>query len=106
MPGFGIARAGTTLVGQSIGAGARDWALRVGNRVILLAALYMGGIGVLIALGGPWVLPFFAGSHHAQAAAPGALGLQLLWPAAGYQFFHAPKLRTRLCPRGPRACRG
>src|SRR6266481_1106388 len=47
MPGFGIASAGTTLVGQSIGAGARDWALRVGNRVIGLAALYMGGIGVL-----------------------------------------------------------
>ena len=45
MPGFGIASAGTTLVGQSIGAGARDWALRVGNRTILLAALYMGGIG-------------------------------------------------------------
>src|SRR5205823_7658552 len=33
MPGFGIASAGTTLVGQSIGAGARGWALRVGNRV-------------------------------------------------------------------------
>src|SRR5437016_5157536 len=54
MPGFGIASAGTTLVGQSIGARSRDWALQVGDRVILLAALYMGAIGVLIALGG-WV---------------------------------------------------
>src|SRR2546423_1238055 len=61
-PRFGIASAGPTLVGQSIRARARGWALRVGNRVILLAALYMGGIGVLIALGGPWVLPFFTGS--------------------------------------------
>ncbi|TLZ49238.1 MAG: MATE family efflux transporter [Gammaproteobacteria bacterium] len=52
MPGFGIASAGTTLVGQSIGARSRDWALQVGDRVILLAALYMGAIGVLIALGG------------------------------------------------------
>ena len=42
MPGFGIASAGTTLVGQSIGAGALDWAQRVGNRVILLAALLHG----------------------------------------------------------------
>ena len=30
MPGYGIATAGTTLVGRSIGAGARDWAVRVG----------------------------------------------------------------------------
>src|SRR5207302_1027882 len=68
MPGFGIASAGTTLVGQSIGARSRDWALQVGDRVILLAALYMGAIGVLIALGGPWVLPFFIGSHDSESA--------------------------------------
>src|SRR6266850_2657032 len=100
MPGFGIASAGTTLVGQSIGAGARDWALRVGNRVILLAALYMGGIGVLIALGGPWVLPFFAGSHDAEAATAVALGMQLLWLAAGYQFFDGLNLGSSMCLRG------
>ena len=38
LPGVGIALAGTTLVGQSIGAGDRDWAMRVGTRVIALAA--------------------------------------------------------------------
>src|SRR6476646_6489231 len=74
MPGFGIASAGTTLVGQSIGAGARGWAMRVGNRTILLAALYMGGIGVVIALAGPWLLPFFTGAHDADAVAAVALG--------------------------------
>jgi MATE family multidrug resistance protein len=100
MPGFGIASAGTTLVGQSIGAGARDWALRVGNRVILLAALYMGGIGVLIALGGPWVLPFFTGAHDAEAAAAVALGVRLLWLAAGYQFFDGLNLGSNMCLRG------
>ncbi len=100
MPGFGIASAGTTLVGQSIGAGARDWALRVGNRVIGLAALYMGGIGVLIALGGPWVLPFFVGSHDAEAATAVALGMQLLWLAAGYQFFDGLNLGSSMCLRG------
>jgi multidrug resistance protein, MATE family len=100
MPGFGIASAGTTLVGQSIGAGARDWALRVGTRVILLAALYMGGIGVLIALGGRWVLPFFTGAHDADAAAAAALGTRLLWLAAGYQFFDGLNLGSSLCLRG------
>ena len=100
MPGFGIASAGTTLVGQSIGARARGWAQRVGNRVILLAALYMGGIGVLIALGGPWVLPFFAGSHDAEAATAVALGMQLLWLAAGYQFFDGLNMGSSMCLRG------
>ena len=100
MPGFGIASAGTTLVGHSIGAGARDWAFTVGNRVILLAALYMGGIGVLIALGGPWVLPFFVGAHDRDSAAAVALGIQLLWLAAAYQFFDGLNLGSSLCLRG------
>jgi MATE family multidrug resistance protein len=100
MPGFGIASAGTTLVGQSIGAGAHGWALRVGSRVILLAALYMGGIGVLIALIGPWLLPFFAGAHDADSAAAVALGVRLLWFAAGYQFFDGLNLGSSMCLRG------
>ncbi len=100
MPGYGIACAGTTLVGQSIGAGARDWALTVGNRVILMAALYMGAIGLLIALGGPWLLPFFAGAHDADSATAVALGLRLLWLAAGYQFFDGLNLGSSLCLRG------
>ena len=100
MPGFGIASAGTTLVGQSIGGGARDWAQRVGNRVILLAALYMGGIGVLIALAGPWVLPFFTGAHDVDATVAAALGARLLWLAAGYQFFDGLNLGSSMCLRG------
>src|SRR5579863_991056 len=100
MPGFGIASAGTTLVGQSIGAGAREWAQRVGNRVILLAALYMGGIGLLIALCGRWVLPFFTGAHDAEAAAAVAIGTRLLWLAAGYQFFDGLNLGSSMCLRG------
>jgi MATE family multidrug resistance protein len=100
MPGFGIASAGTTFVGQSIGAGARDWALRVGNRVILLAALYMGAIGVLIALGGPWVLPFFTGAHDRESAAAVATGSRLLWLAAGYQFFDGLNMGSSMCLRG------
>jgi MATE family multidrug resistance protein len=100
MPGYGISSAGTTLVGQSIGAGDRDWAMRVGSRVILLTALFMGGIGLLLAVSGPWVLPLFTGSHDADAAAAVSLGMQLLWFAAAYQFFDGLNMGSGMCLRG------
>jgi len=100
MPGYGIAQAGTTLVGQSIGAGDRDWAMRVGTRSILMAALYMGGIGVLLALSGPWVLPLFAGAHDADAGIAVTLGARILWFAAGYQLFDGLNLGSASCLRG------
>ncbi|MEJ0007191.1 MAG: MATE family efflux transporter [Steroidobacteraceae bacterium] len=53
MPGVGVAQAGTTLVGQSIGAGDRPGPMRVGTYVVLMAAILMGGIGVVLALVGP-----------------------------------------------------
>ena len=68
MPAVGIAMAGTTLVGQAIGAHRKDWALKVGNGIILIAVLYMGVIGVLLAALGPWVLPFFTNAADPQAA--------------------------------------
>ena len=46
LPGVGIALAGTTLVGQSIGAGDRDWARQLGNAVIRLTVVFMGDVGV------------------------------------------------------------
>ncbi|HEX2791018.1 MAG TPA: MATE family efflux transporter [Steroidobacteraceae bacterium] len=100
LPGFGIALAGTTLVGQSIGAGDTQWARRVGTRVILLAAAYMGGTGVLLALAGPAILPLFTGAHDADAPATVALGTQLLWVAAGYHFFDGVNLGSVMCLRG------
>jgi multidrug resistance protein, MATE family len=100
LPGFGIASAATTLVGQSIGAGARDWAFTVGNRTILLAACYMGGIGVVIALTGPWLLPFFTGAHDADSLAAVALGMRLLWLAAAFQFFDGLNMGSSMCLRG------
>jgi MATE family multidrug resistance protein len=100
LPGYGIALAGTTLVGQCIGAGSPGWASRVGSRVILLAAVYMGGIGVLLALAGPELLPLFTGAHDADAPATVALGTQLLWIAAGYHLFDGVNLGSALCLRG------
>ncbi|MDE2449184.1 MAG: MATE family efflux transporter [Gammaproteobacteria bacterium] len=100
MPGIGIATAATTLVGQSIGAGDRQWAMRLGTRVILLAALVMGGIGLALAVAGPWLLPLFAGAHDRGAAAAADLGVQLLWLAAAYQFFDGLNLGSSMCLRG------
>jgi MATE family multidrug resistance protein len=100
MPGYGIAQAGTTLVGQSIGAGDRAWAMRVGTRVILLGACYMGAIGVVLALAGPWVLPFFTDGRDPSAAAAAILAANLLWLAAAFQFFDGLNLGSSLCLRG------
>lgn len=100
MGGYGIALAGTTLVGQSIGAGDRGWAMRVGTRVILLSGIYMGGIGVVLALAGPWVLPFFTESADADAVRAVALGTQLLWLAAPYQFFDGLNIASTMTLRG------
>jgi MATE family multidrug resistance protein len=99
-PGFGIALAGTTLVGQSIGAGDRGWAERIGTQSILMAAAYMGAIGALLALAGPWVLPFFASAQDPASPATVALGVQILWLAAAYQLFDGLNLGSSQCLRG------
>ena len=52
MPAVGIAMAGTTLVGQAIGAKTPEWAFKVGNGIIALAVTYMGLIGVIVAAAG------------------------------------------------------
>jgi MATE family multidrug resistance protein len=87
MPTIGVATAGTTLVGQAIGAGQRDWAARLGNVVIALCATMMFSIALLLLLGGRVVLPAFLGSGDAAATEAVATGLLLLWPAAAYQLF-------------------
>lgn len=99
MPSIGIATAGTTLVGQSIGAGSRDWAARVGNVVIATCAGLMLTIGLLLLAGGRWVLPAFFGSGDAAAPATIALALTLLWPAAAYQMFDGLYFGSSFCLR-------
>ena len=99
LPGYGIAMAGTTLVGQAIGAGQRDWAWRVGNGIILLVVVLMGVIGIALALAGPWVMPWFAGTD-AGAGVIAAQGCVLLWIAAGYQLFDGLSIASSSCLRG------
>jgi MATE family multidrug resistance protein len=100
MPGIGLALAGTTLVGQAIGAGDRGWGERLGNRVIAIVACYMGGIGILIALVGDWIVPLFVNAADTHAAEVITLCSSLLWLAAAYQFFDGVNLASAFCLRG------
>jgi MATE family multidrug resistance protein len=100
MPGIGLALAGTTLVGQAIGAGDHDWAERLGDRVIAIVACYMGGIGIVIALVGDWLVPLFVNPADARAAEVIALCSSLLWLAAAYQFFDGVNFASAFCLRG------
>ncbi|HYM36564.1 MAG TPA: MATE family efflux transporter [Steroidobacteraceae bacterium] len=100
MPAVGIALAGTTLVGQSIGAGDRDWAYRVGNAIVILATGYMACIGLLLGLTGPWLLPLFVNSQDPQAAQVIALGVSVIWIGGAYQFFDGLNIASGCCLRG------
>jgi len=100
MPGYGLASSGTTLVGQSIGAGDRSWAMRVGSRVILMTAVFMCGVGILLAAIAPLLLPTFTDSNDLDAQAAVALGGTLLWLAAIYQFFDGLNMASGMCLRG------
>ncbi|MDE2344056.1 MAG: MATE family efflux transporter, partial [Betaproteobacteria bacterium] len=100
LPAIGIALAGTTLVGQSIGAGDKAWAARCAQVILRMAVIYMGVLGVGLALTGSWVVPVFMSGAAADAPAVTALCLKLLWIAAGYQIFDALNLGSAFCLRG------
>jgi MATE family, multidrug efflux pump len=99
-PGYGIASAGTTLVGQSIGAGDRRWGMLLGTRIILMTACFMGAIGVALAAAGTQLLPLFIDPTDADALATIALGHKILWMAAIYQFFDGLNMGSGMSLRG------
>lgn len=100
MPAVGIAMAGTTLVGQAIGARTMNWAANIGNRIIVITVAYMGLSGLLLAAAGPWLVPLFTNRSNPQAAAVAVRGATLLWIAAGYQLFDGLSLGSGACLRG------
>lgn len=100
MPMVGMGLVGTTLVGQSIGAGDKDWARVCGNAVIRIGVVFMGATGLALALAGEWVIPFFLHAQDVDADAARALGRQLIWIAAAYQVFDALNMGCGFCLRG------
>ncbi len=100
MPAVGLGMAGTTLVGQSIGAGSPAWAWKVGNRVIAMTTVYMGLTGIVLGALGPTVLPAFVAASDPLSGAVATLAATLLWIAACYQFFDGLHLGAAFCLRG------
>lgn len=56
MPGYGIADAATTLVGQSLGAGRRDLTRRFARITVLMGMTIMGLMGVIMYLAAPVII--------------------------------------------------
>ena len=67
LPGYGIAAAATTLVGQSLGAGRRDLARRYARLSVLLAVVLMAGMGLLMFLLAPSVFQMLTPDPAVQA---------------------------------------
>lgn len=87
MPALGLAAAGTTVVGQAIGAGDRDWAMRLGTFVARSCSALMLSVALLLLVVGPWLLPLFFNPEDIDTAAVVSTALVLLLPAACYQMF-------------------
>ncbi|MEO0489142.1 MAG: MATE family efflux transporter, partial [Cyanobacteria bacterium J06659_2] len=100
MPTLGIAQAGTTLVGQSIGAGNRRWAKRLGNIAIALCVLYSISVNVLLAFNGQWLVPLFVTTTDAHVEAVIQLSQTLLWLAVVYNAFNALNIGSAFCLQG------
>jgi multidrug resistance protein, MATE family len=99
LPTLGLATAGTTLVGQCIGAGDRDWAARVGTAVIFMCSALMLCIAGAFLVAGPWLMPMFLASADAAAAATLAVAAIVIWPAAVYQAFDGLYFGSSFCLR-------
>ncbi|HKE96599.1 MAG TPA: MATE family efflux transporter, partial [Povalibacter sp.] len=100
MPAVGMALAGTTLVGQSIGMGDRTWARRLGNTIILLCMAYMGCIGLALGTLAPWLVPAFVASGDPQSAQVTEVAVRIMWIAAAYQLFDGLNLGSSFSLRG------
>lgn len=59
MPGYGLAAAATTLVGQRIGAGLKSEAYRFGVETAWIGAAFMTFVGIIMFFAAPWASRFF-----------------------------------------------
>jgi multidrug resistance protein, MATE family len=98
--GAGIAETSALLVARAYGAGDMRNARHIGNHVILLLMGLMGGLGLVMALLGPWLVPLFVSAGGPDASAVIALAVQLLWIGAIYQAADAVYLGSEYALRG------
>ena len=100
MPTIGIALAGTTLVGQSIGAGRPRVGESPGQRGHRAVRRADGLRRGAVAGRGPVGAAPVREQRRSAAADVVALGLVLLWPAAAYQIFDGLYCGASFCLRG------
>jgi multidrug resistance protein, MATE family len=87
------------LLGHAVGAGDRSGAKRVGDQTTTITVVFMGSIGLLIALSGPWLLPMFIDAADPHASFIITRGVAILWFAAVCQIVDAAYLSYSLCLR-------
>jgi MATE family multidrug resistance protein len=88
MPAFGLGSAGAILVGQAIGAGARDEVPRLVRLTFLSAATWQGVVGLAYALFPGFIFSAFArGASDSDALR--AAGARMLILSAAWQLFDA-----------------
>ena len=78
MPGFGIAEAATTLVGQEVGKKDYKNAFRYGNLSIILGALVMGFMAIVMFFASPFVFKLFTNVEAVSVLATTVLRIGLI----------------------------
>ncbi len=76
MPGYGIADAATTLVGQSYGAKRKDLARQFGYLTVGLGMVVMSVMGVIMWIGAPWVMELLSPVEDIQLLGMSALRIE------------------------------
>jgi MATE family multidrug resistance protein len=99
-PSIGLGIAGTTLVGQSIGAGSPEWAFRLGNIILRYIAGYMLLVTLLFLLFSQYMAEWFVPQSDPAALSMRALIVKLLFFAALYQIPDGFHLGSSFCLRG------
>lgn len=59
MPGYGVADAASTIVGQSIGAKRPDMARRFSKINVIMVMVIMSAMGLVMYLTAPWMIGFY-----------------------------------------------
>ncbi len=77
MPGYGIGNAATTLIGQSVGAGRRDLAKRLGRITTLLGMAVMTAFAVIMWFTVPYIIGFLSPDKEVVKLATGVLRMEL-----------------------------
>lgn len=78
MPGYGVADAAATLVGQSIGAGRKKTAVSFGRITLAYGMLLQGGLGILMFAISPWMIGILSPDQNVIDQAVAVLRIEAL----------------------------